>query len=149
MLMIESSKDNRETYPRKCFWTQERGTRVKFNRGLSGNRPSNNWARGINKVYYGLCENSEWYVSRAFLYFACVLLSGCLKSVSSCCSYIYAASRSQGDGEMKLQSLPLKRNNNKKAINSISLISTNVILAQNAWCTWQVNVLLTRLILLL
>ena len=64
---------------------------------------------GINKVHYGLCENGEWYVSRAFLYFACVLLSGCLKSVSSCCSYIYAASRSQGDGEMKLQSLPLKK----------------------------------------
>ena len=64
---------------------------------------------GINKVHYGLREYGEWYVSRAFLYFACVLLSGCLKSVSSCCSYIYAASRSQGDGEMRLQSLPLKK----------------------------------------
>ena len=64
---------------------------------------------GINKVHYGLRENGEWYVSRTFLYFSCVLLSGCLKSMSSCCSYIYAASRSQGDGEMKLQSLPLKK----------------------------------------
>ena len=43
--MIESSKYNRENYRRKCFWTQERETRVKFNHGLSANRPSNNWAR--------------------------------------------------------------------------------------------------------
>ena len=28
-LMIESSKYKRENYPRKCFWTQERETRVK------------------------------------------------------------------------------------------------------------------------
>ena len=26
--MIESSKYNRENYPRKCFWTQEKETRV-------------------------------------------------------------------------------------------------------------------------
>ena len=45
--MIESSKYNRENYPRKCFWTQERETRVKFNPGLSANRPSNNWAQDI------------------------------------------------------------------------------------------------------
>ena len=41
--MIESSKYNRENYPRKCFWTQERETRVKFNPGLSANRPSNDF----------------------------------------------------------------------------------------------------------
>ena len=45
--MIESSKYNRENYPRKCFWTQERETQVKFNPGLSANRPSNNWAQNI------------------------------------------------------------------------------------------------------
>ena len=44
-LMIGSSKNNRENYPRKCFWTQERETRVKFNPGLSADRPSNNWAQ--------------------------------------------------------------------------------------------------------
>ena len=43
--MIGSSKNNGENYPRKCFWTQERETRVKFNPGLSANRPSNNWAQ--------------------------------------------------------------------------------------------------------
>ena len=43
-LMIGSSKNNRENYPRKCFWTPEKETRVKFNPGLSANRPSNNWA---------------------------------------------------------------------------------------------------------
>ena len=42
--MTGSSKNNRENYPRKCFWTQEKETRVKFNPGLSANRPSNNWA---------------------------------------------------------------------------------------------------------
>ena len=42
--MIGSSKNKRENYPRKCFSTQERETRVKFNPGLSANRPSNNWA---------------------------------------------------------------------------------------------------------
>ena len=44
--MIESSKYNRKNYPRKCFSTQEKETRVKFNRGLSANRPLNNWALG-------------------------------------------------------------------------------------------------------
>ena len=44
-LMIGSSKNKRENYPRKCFWTQEKETRVKFNSGLSANRPSNNWAQ--------------------------------------------------------------------------------------------------------
>ena len=43
-LMIESSKYNRENYARKCFWTQERETWIKFNPGLSANQPSNNWA---------------------------------------------------------------------------------------------------------
>ena len=47
--MIESYKYNRENYPRKCFWTQERETRVKFNPGLSTNRPSNNWAQVSGK----------------------------------------------------------------------------------------------------
>ena len=42
--MIGISKNDRENYPRKCFWTQEKETRVKFNPGLSANRPSNNWA---------------------------------------------------------------------------------------------------------
>ena len=44
--MIESSEYNSENYPRECFWTQERETRVKsVNRRLSANRPSNNWAQ--------------------------------------------------------------------------------------------------------
>ena len=42
--MIGSSKNNRENYLRKCFWTQEKETLVKFNPGLSDNRPLNNWA---------------------------------------------------------------------------------------------------------
>ena len=42
--MIGSSKINRENYPRKCFWTQGKETRVKFKPGLSANRPLNNWA---------------------------------------------------------------------------------------------------------
>ena len=42
--MIGSSKNNRENYPRKCFLTQEKEKQVKFNPGLSANRPSNNWA---------------------------------------------------------------------------------------------------------
>ena len=43
-LMIGSSKNSTENYPRKCFWTQEKETWVKFNPELSANRPSNNWA---------------------------------------------------------------------------------------------------------
>ena len=34
-LMIGSSKNNRGNYQRKCFWAQEKETRVKFNRGWS------------------------------------------------------------------------------------------------------------------
>ena len=45
--MIGSSKNKRENYPRKYFWTQEKETRVKFNPGLSANRPTNNWALTI------------------------------------------------------------------------------------------------------
>ena len=41
--MIGSPKDDRENCPRKCFRTQGKETRVKFNPGLSANRPSNNW----------------------------------------------------------------------------------------------------------
>ena len=47
--MIWSSKDNREHYPRKCFRTPEKETRVKFNPGLSANRPSNNWAQVLSR----------------------------------------------------------------------------------------------------
>ena len=43
--MIGSSKNNRENYPRKCFWAQEKETRVKFNPRLSANWPSNNWTQ--------------------------------------------------------------------------------------------------------
>ena len=47
-LMIGSSKNNRENYPRKCFRAPEKETWVKFNPGLSTNRPSNNWAQENN-----------------------------------------------------------------------------------------------------
>ena len=43
--MIESSKYKRENYPRKCFWTPKRETRVKFNPGLSADQPLSNWAQ--------------------------------------------------------------------------------------------------------
>ena len=46
--MFESSKYKRENYPRKCFWTQERDTRVKFNPGLSANRPSTIFPTGYH-----------------------------------------------------------------------------------------------------
>ena len=54
-LMIESSKYNRENSPRKCFWTQERETRVKFNPGLSSNRPSSNWAQKYKIIIRNEC----------------------------------------------------------------------------------------------
>ena len=44
-LIIESFKNNRENYPRKFFQAQEKETWVKFNLGLSANRPLNNWAQ--------------------------------------------------------------------------------------------------------
>ena len=44
-LIIGRFKNNRENYLRKCFWKQEKETRVKFNPGLSANRPSNNWGQ--------------------------------------------------------------------------------------------------------
>ena len=42
--MIGGSKNSTENYLRKYFSTQEKQTQVKFNPGLSANRPSNNWA---------------------------------------------------------------------------------------------------------
>ena len=53
--MIGSSKNNRENYPRKCFWTQEKETRFKFNPGLSANRPANNWAQKVKFI----CETVQ------------------------------------------------------------------------------------------
>ena len=52
--MIGSSKNNRENYPTKCFWTPEKETPVKFNPRLSANRLSNNWAQG-----WYFCRNEE------------------------------------------------------------------------------------------
>ena len=51
--MIGSSKNNSENYPRKCLWTQEKETRVKFNPGLRANRPSNNWAPDFKDTMAG------------------------------------------------------------------------------------------------
>ena len=45
--MIGSSKNIRDNYPRKSFWTQEKETWVKFNPGLGTNWSSNNWALEI------------------------------------------------------------------------------------------------------
>ena len=53
--MIGSSKNSTETYPRKCFWTQEKETRVNFNPGLSANRPSNNSALCSARTEQDLC----------------------------------------------------------------------------------------------
>ena len=53
-LTIGSSKNNRENYPRKCFWKQEKETPFKFNPGLSANRPSNNWA--LFSISRTLCQ---------------------------------------------------------------------------------------------
>ena len=41
-LMFRCSMNIRENCPKKWFWTKEKETRVKFNPGLSANRPSNN-----------------------------------------------------------------------------------------------------------
>ena len=38
-MMIGSSKNNRGNYPRKCFWTEEKETRVKFNLACMGWAP--------------------------------------------------------------------------------------------------------------
>ena len=44
-LMIGSSKNSTENYPKKWFGTQEKETQVNFNPELSANRPSNNSAQ--------------------------------------------------------------------------------------------------------
>ena len=41
-LMFRCSMNIRENCPKKWFWTKEKETGVKFNPGLSANRPSNN-----------------------------------------------------------------------------------------------------------
>ena len=57
--MIGSSKNSTENYQRKCFWTQEKETCVKFNPGLSANRPLNNWALGHTNTQ-GLKITEKW-----------------------------------------------------------------------------------------
>ena len=65
--MIGSSKNKSENYPRKCFRTQEKETRVKFNVRLSANRPSNNWTLESRNVVtvncMGFLEHLRPYLS--------------------------------------------------------------------------------------
>jgi len=63
--MIGSSKNKRENYQRKCFWTQEKETRVKFKPRLSTNRPSNNWAQVSQKCLWRQIPRSKRGLSRA------------------------------------------------------------------------------------
>ena len=66
--MIESSKYKRENYPRKCFWTQERETQVKFNPSLSANRPLKNWAQGSYIQWsYNQGVLQESYIQRSYI----------------------------------------------------------------------------------
>ena len=63
-LIIGRSKNNRENYPRKCFWTQEKETGVNFNPGLSANRPSNNWDLEI-RIAGSSCRPQWSFLSRS------------------------------------------------------------------------------------
>ena len=53
-MMIGSSKNNRENYPRKCFRTQEKENRVKFNSGLS--------ARGVSAYERGGDASRKFWI---------------------------------------------------------------------------------------
>ena len=66
-LMIGRSKNSRENYPRKYFWTQERETWVKFNPGLSANRPSNNWAQFSGVLSHDLYWGHKTYKLKRFI----------------------------------------------------------------------------------
>ena len=87
-LMIGSSKNNRENYPRKCFWTQEKETQVKFNPRLSANWLSNNWALDCDVTiviqayfptstqwlvasYFGICSHLLYILFIVFIFFIC------------------------------------------------------------------------------
>ena len=65
--MIRCSMNIRENCPRKCFWTKEIETEVKFNPGLSANRPSNNWAQDdtliVRHPHGSLVTLQRWKVS--------------------------------------------------------------------------------------
>ena len=88
----------RENCPRKCFWTKEKETRVKFNPGLSANRPSNNWA--LSNSNEKLKARLENFQINQFIAFAKVNLDdkGCVTynlvysasiSVAVAVGYIY------------------------------------------------------------
>ena len=51
--MIESSKNSTENYPRKCFWTQEKETRVKRWSAFEQLGPAN---YGFLKTLVGICD---------------------------------------------------------------------------------------------
>ena len=69
--MIGSSKNKRENYPRKSFWKQEKETRVKFNPGLSANRPSNNWAQSCNWAFA-----VPYHYIMVFIYYILIAAAG-------------------------------------------------------------------------
>ena len=81
-LMIGSSKNNRENFPRKCFRTQEQETRVKFNPGLSANRPSNNWALHFKEsVSVFVQDLKDSYIGHFYIILIARFLWGTLTSM--------------------------------------------------------------------
>ena len=93
--MIGSSKNSRENYPKKCFWTRERETRVKFNPGLSANRLSNNWAQTLLLyVFVDLKAAQRSIAFLAFLLYSPVkrcfnLFRCCCRRLRRCSNWLY------------------------------------------------------------
>ena len=87
--MIGSSKNNKENYRRKCFWTQEKEARVKFNLRLRTNQPSNNWAHMLqwNRLFIcvPLCNivTQCWYFDWQFA------PSKLRAQISTCCVVVF------------------------------------------------------------
>ena len=80
-LMIGSSKNNRENYPRKFFWMQEKEIWVKFNPGWGANRPLDNCTQlKFSALPYNIWQGNEALLLYAFppRPFAHFLISGYL-----------------------------------------------------------------------
>ena len=61
-------KSKKENFPTKCFWTKEKEIWVKFNPGLSADRPSHKWAQEDNTMtheYQWMCLSlgQSWQVT--------------------------------------------------------------------------------------
>ena len=132
-----------ENFPRKCFRTQERETRVKFNPGLSANRPSNNWAQITRRLnvannHFGPAENPPQSLSEAENRFGEKHMKRKLRAVPGCRCQI-AQNHYQKEGDLTLNSTQQDRRQEPRSTASETTFITDDISTRRATLSLSIS----------